>query len=411
MIGVRSEPVRRESMHKTFRTTGIVLYDETRIHHMHLKISGWVEHAHVTYEGQSVSRGQPLFSLYSPELYATEQEYVLALEAADKIAASGSEAAQGARAIAEAMRQRLVLWDVEAGEIERLERSREAKRNVVFYAPVGGIVHGLNVRHGMYVTPEVELFSFADLSRVWVEADIYESELGLVKTGQSASLTSEAYPGQTLGGRVSYVYPFLDAATRTNRARFEFGNPGLRLKPQMFVNVTMDIPLGELLSVPEEAVLRTGERSIVFVEEPEGHFTPREIMPGHSDSKRAAVLSGLREGELVVVSGNFLLDSESRILSAGSPAHEGGHAGHGAPQTGAVPGKTSALGAAPPAYPLRHCVVGGEALGSMGEPFSFEHAGRLVMLCCKGCLKKFNETPALYLKKLDEAAGAKAGAS
>jgi Cu(I)/Ag(I) efflux system membrane fusion protein len=329
LIGVRTTSVERRALTKKLRTVGVVQFDETRIRHMHLKISGWIEEAFVTFKGQKLHRGQPMFTIYSPELFATEQEFVLALEAVQKIGRGAqSEAARGAQAILEAARRRLLLWDIEPHEIERLQRTREPQRAVTFHASISGFVHHINMRRGMYVTPEMELFSFADLSRVWVEAAVYEYELGLIKEGQTAWLTLSYYPERRFHGKVFYIYPTLDAKTRTARVRFEFANPELHLKPNMYADVNMEIPLGKALAVPRDVVLDTGTRKIVFVALGDGRFEPRDIAVGREAEGYYEVLDGLREGEEVVSNANFMIDSESRIKAALSQMTGGGHAGH-----------------------------------------------------------------------------------
>jgi RND family efflux transporter MFP subunit len=329
LIGVRTAAVERRPLTKKLRTVGIVQFDEGRIHHMHLKISGWIEETFVTFEGQKLVEGQSLFTIYSPELFATEQEFVLALEAVQRIGrGTQSEAAEGAQAILEAAHQRLLLWDIDQHEIERLQRTREPEPVVTFHAHISGFVHHLNIRHGMYVTPEMELFSFADLSHVWVEAAVYEYELGLIKEGQIAWLTLSYYPEQHFLGKVLYIYPTLDAKTRTARVRFEFANLEFRLKPNMYAEVNMEIPLGKALSVPRDVVLDTGTRKIVFVALGDGKFEPRDITVGREAEGFYEVLGGLREGEEVVTNANFMIDSESRIKAALDQMTGGGHSGH-----------------------------------------------------------------------------------
>jgi RND family efflux transporter MFP subunit len=329
LIGVRTAAVERRALTKKLRTVGVVQFDEERIYHTHLKISGWIEEAFVTYEGQRLHRGQPVFTLYSPEVFATEREFVLALETVQKIGrGEQSGATRGAQAILEATRQRLQLWDIEPREIERLQSTREPQRAVTFHAYMDGFVHHLNLRHGMYVTPEMELFSLADLSWVWVEAAVYEYELGLIREGQVAWLTLSYYPGRRFHGKAIYIYPTLDAKTRTARVRFEFANPEFHLKPDMYADVNMEIPLGRALSVPRDVVLDTGTRKIVFVALGDGRFEPRDIAVGREAEGYYEVLGGLREGEEVVSNANFMIDSESRIKAALSQMTGGGHAGH-----------------------------------------------------------------------------------
>jgi Cu(I)/Ag(I) efflux system membrane fusion protein len=328
-------------MAKVIRTVGVVEQDETRVRHIHTKITGWIEDLHVDFTGKEVRRGAPLLSIYSPELVSTQEEYLLALRARERVSGSPfPEVAGSGESLLRSTRRRLELWDITEAEIRRLEETGEPKKDLTLYSPISGFVLHKTALEGMYVQPGTELFTIADLSEVWVHADVYEYELPLVAVGQEATLTLSYSPGELFHGRVDYVYPTLDAATRTAKVRFRFPNAGLDLKPQMYANVEIRVDLGERLAVPEEAILDTGRRQVAFIAEGDGWFAPREVKTGQKAEGLVEVLEGLAEGERVVTSGNFMIDSESRLeasitAAAGDDGGDGrrtrdqtGHAGH-----------------------------------------------------------------------------------
>jgi RND family efflux transporter MFP subunit len=331
LIGVVVSSVARRPLSTAVRAVGQVVVDEQRLSDVHTKIEGWVEKLYANQTGKIVRKGQPLLTIYSPELVSTQQEMLVALRARERVKDSPfPEVRRSGDSMVAAARQRLRLWDVSEAEIARLEKTGETKKALTIYAPATGYVMEKMVVEGMRVMPEMTLYRLVDLSRVWVEADIYEYEAPIVTVGQQAKLTLAAHPGQTLSGRVTYIYPMVETMTRTLKARLEFANPGLMLKPGMYTNVVIEAPAGEALAIPEEAVLDSGTRKIVFVKEGEGTFIPREVTLGARAGGYYPVLSGLKEGELVVSSPNFLLDSESRLQAALQAARAGGeHAGHG----------------------------------------------------------------------------------
>jgi Cu(I)/Ag(I) efflux system membrane fusion protein len=265
-----------------------------------------------------VRRGEPLLTIYSPELVSTQEEYLLALRSRDRLAESPfPEVKESGQTLLEAARKRLKLWDISEQDIARLAETGEAQKALTLHAPsTGYVMEKGNAIEGMRVTPGMALYELADLSRVWVEADVYESEASLVEVGQEARLVLPASGGQGCPGRVSYIYPTVEVKTRTVKARLECGNPGLRLKPDMYVDVEIAVPTAEVLAVPQEAVLDSGVRQVVFVEEEEGRFLPREVTVGPRAGGYYPVISGLQEGESVVSSPNFLIDSESRFQAA-----------------------------------------------------------------------------------------------
>jgi len=317
LIGVATQIVRRGPFIRRIKTVGRVTVDETRLHHVHTKVTGWIEALHSPATGEYVRKGQPLLSIYSPELLASQEEYLVALRNRDAMGDQAPPAAgQRAEELLESARQRLLLFDLTEEQIRRLTASGTAERTVTLEAPISGYVLVRNVTHGERIEANTTLIEIADLSRVWVIASVYEYELPFLRVGQPAEMTLSYLPGRSIRGRVALVYPVLDAATRTVQVRLEFPNPDLKLKPEMYADVELRGDLGERLAVPESAVLSTGTRDIVFVSQGEGTFEPREVRLGLRASDAVEILDGLAEGEAVVTSGNFLIDSESRLKSA-----------------------------------------------------------------------------------------------
>jgi Cu(I)/Ag(I) efflux system membrane fusion protein/cobalt-zinc-cadmium efflux system membrane fusion protein len=318
-MGVRTAKVKVQPLSRTIRANSRIMFNERQISRVSTKINGWVDKLHVRAAGDPIRQGQVLLSLYSPELVSTQQEYLLALKNWRAMAKSSfPELQEGAKRLLEASRQRLQFWDVPAAQIEALERTGEIRKNLPLNSPVNGIIIKREVTDGQYVTAGQTLLEVADLTTVWVEADVYEYELPWIKVGQPAVMTLTYLPGQTFHGRVQYIYPYLSGATRTARVRLDFPNPSLRLKPDMFAQVEIKAPLGQATPViPSEAVLDTGEKQHVFISLGEGRFEPREVKLGLQDNdNRRQVLSGLKGGEEVVTSAQFLLDSESRFREA-----------------------------------------------------------------------------------------------
>jgi RND family efflux transporter MFP subunit len=316
LIGVRTQRVQRQALVRNLRTTGEVVADESKIAHVHVKVSGFVEDAYVNFVGQLVKKGQPLFTLYSPDLVSAEQEYLIAKRGAQELGASHfSEVSTGAKALLEATRERLRLWDVSDEQIRKLDETGEVSHTLTFYSPITGFVQDRKVYHHTAVTPDTELYMISDLSTIWVNADVYEYEVPFVHIGQRAEVRLSYYPGKTWTGRVSFIYPSVDPATRTVKVRLEFPNPNYQLKPQMFADVQFNVDYGNQIVVPQEAVLDSGNDQVVFVAH-DGYFEPRRIRIGAQVDGKVIVLSGLRAGETVVTSGNFLIDSESRLKSA-----------------------------------------------------------------------------------------------
>ncbi len=318
-MGVRTAKVEKQLLSRTIRAVGKVVYDERQLAVVNTKISGWVERLHVKATGDPIRKGQALLSIYSPELVSTQREYLLALKNRQNLEKSPFlDLKEGAQRLLEASRLRLQYWDIPTSEITRLERTGEVKKNLTLYSPVHGIVTKRNVTEGQMVQPGMPLLEVADLSTVWVEADVYEYELPWIKVGQHAQMTLQYIPGKTFHGKIHYIYPYLSGATRTVKVRLAFPNPGLKLKPDMFSQVQLTQTLSEPSVVaPSEAVLNTGERQHVFIALGKGQFEPREVKIGmHGDDGRLQILAGLQGGEEVVTSAQFLLDSESRFREA-----------------------------------------------------------------------------------------------
>lgn len=317
LIGVRTAEVKRETLVRDVQTNGQVTADETKIAHVHVKISGFIEKVFVDSVGQLVKKGQPLFTIYSPDLVSTQEEYLIAKRGEKTLGNSPfAEVAQGSQSLLRSTRERLKLWDITDEQIRKLDESGEISRTLTFYSPISGFVTDRKAFPQTSVTPETELYTVSDYSTIWVNADVFEYEVPFVKLGQQAEVQLSYYPGKTWRGRVSFIYPTVDPATRTIKVRMEFPNADFQLKPQMFADVKLKIDYGNQIVVPQEAVLDSGKEQTVFVAHEGGSFEPRKITTGAKVGGKVMVLSGLKAGETVVTSGNFLIDSESRMKSA-----------------------------------------------------------------------------------------------
>ncbi len=318
-MGLRTAPVERRDLNRTIRTVGLVEYEEPRQFAVNSKIDGWVERLYVNETGQFVKKGQPLLDIYSPELVAAQQEYLLALRNRDRLAQSTfAEIAAGGERLLEAARTRLKYWDISARQIAELEKSGQPRKTLTLYSPYSGVVTKKDVVEGMRVMSGVDLLQISDLSRVWVHADIFEFELPWVRPGLSATVELPFAAGPDRVGKITYLYPYVIGETRTTQARIEFENPGLELRPGMYTNVRIAAqPVTDVLAVPNHAVLRSGKRETVFVALGEGRFEPRVVTTGVTDNEGfVQILSGLRVGERVVTSAQFMLDSESKLQEA-----------------------------------------------------------------------------------------------
>ena len=314
LAGVKTATARLEKVERTVRTVGIVVPDETRVRHVHTKVAGWIDKLFTNFTGQDVKLGQPLLSIYSPELLASQQEFVSALKAAAEMARQGDPESKAlGRELLTSARRRLELFDVPKGLIERLKKTGQPQRNVMLEAPVAGFVTAKGIYEGQQVEPGMELFTVTDLSQVWIEAELYEYEASEVKVGQEATLSLTFDPGVLLKGKVAYVFPYLSPESRTLKVRFNFPNPGLKLKPQMYANVSLALDSARGVVIPDSAVIDTGVRQVVFVETKAGFFVPRQVRLGVRGGGQAQVIKGVAPGEQVVDRANFLLDSESRL--------------------------------------------------------------------------------------------------
>ncbi len=330
LIGVRSASAAQATLEEQIRTVGRVGYDERKFTQVTLKVSGWVRKVFVDSIGRSVRKGEPLFTIYSPDLLATQDEYLLALKTRSKLVSSPlDEAKANADALVVSARERLRLWDVTDSQIVALEHQGKAEPVLTIYAPSSGIVMKREALPGKYVEPGTTLYEIADISTVWISADIYESEMAAVKINQPARVTFAAYPEETFHGKVSYVYPTMNPETRTAGVRLEFANPGWRLKPGMYGNVTLQTNAVSTLVVPKEAVLNTGLRQLVFMDLGQGRYEPVPVKLGRRGQDDVEVMEGLKEGDRIVTSANFLLDAESKLASASSMQNMMGRVGMG----------------------------------------------------------------------------------
>jgi len=318
-MNLRVAKVERRDISNVIRAYGRVTYAEDKEFSVNTKISGWIEKLYVNTTGQKVRKGQPLLEIYSPELVSTQEEYLLALNNYEKLSSSQYESVRNnAKKMLTLARDRLEYWDISKPEIDKIEKTGQSRRTILLKSQITGVVTHKAVVEGDKVGPGKDLFHIADLSKIWVEASVYESELFLIKVGQNADLELDHLMGQKLEGKVDFIYPYLDQKSRSNKVRLVFENRDLLLKPDMFATVRIiSHAASDSLAIPTEAVIHSGKRKLVFVTEGDGKFEPREIRIGaESDDGYIQVISGLFEHEAVVVSGQFLLDSESRTREA-----------------------------------------------------------------------------------------------
>jgi Cu(I)/Ag(I) efflux system membrane fusion protein len=318
MIGVRTLKVAARPLSRTIRTVGRIEYDEKTLATVNTKVEGWIEKLFVNYTGKYVEKGEPLAAIYSPELFATQKELLNLLRWTKSLKGRASPEldsmlAADAAAILDAARERLRLWDITDEEINKIEETGIPIRTLTIYSPVTGYVVQKTALQGMRVMPGEKLFDVADLSTLWVIADVYEYELPLVTLGQAAKIRLSYFPGKEFSSRIDYIYPTLSPDTRTAKVRFTIPNPSGHFKPQMFTDVELKISLGKRLAVPEDAVIDTGERQIVYVHRGEGYFEPREVSLGLKADVLVEVIRGLKAGEEVASSASFLIDSEAKL--------------------------------------------------------------------------------------------------
>lgn len=314
MIGVKYEAVARRPLEKVIRTVGRVAVDERRLAKVTIKFHGWIEKLLVSAVGDHVKKGDVLFTIYSPDLVATQEEYLLALESRKQLGESEfPEVARGSKDLLDSARHRFHLWDIGDEHIRQLERTGQVLRTLPIHSPITGTVIRKEVLQGAHVEAGDELYTIADLSHIWILADVYEYELGFVKHNQKATVTLSYEPGTVLNGIVGFVYPTLDPKTRTAKVRVELDNADEKLKPDMYANVELQADLGTKLAIPQEAVIESGQKQVVFLHHGGGRLEPRLIQTGAKTGAWYEVIEGLKEGDHVVTSANFLIDSESRL--------------------------------------------------------------------------------------------------
>ena len=367
-LGVTYTTAEPRALQKTIRTVGRIEASEDRVADVTPKIAGYVEKLHVATTGESVRRGQPLLTLYSPELVSAQEELVTALRLRDRVPEEAPEARRNAEEMVAAARRRLAWWDVTEAQIERLEQTGEVTRTLTFVSPVHGVVLEKPVLEGQRVSPGQLLYRLADLSEVWVLGEVFEQDLQFVREGSQAHIEVSAYPGKHLMGAVTFVYPTVDPQSRTNHVRVTLRNPEGRLKPGMFATIFFDVPMGEVLAVPMEAVVVTGERNLVFVHDASGMLQPRQVVLGPRGGEWVQILSGLEPGEEIVASANFLVDAESRLAggAGGMPGMQ-----HGASDMEGMGGGEPA--AAPPATDDEHAGHDMEGMGQAPADSGEEH--------------------------------------
>jgi Cu(I)/Ag(I) efflux system membrane fusion protein len=328
-LGVRSEPVMLREIDRVLRAVGKVEIDERRMHTIAPKFEGWIDRLHVNSTGQPVGRGQPLFDAYSPELVSAQREYAIAVQGSDGMKDAAPDAQASMRSLADASLARLKNWDISDEQLQQLRSGKDSRRTLTFRSPIAGIVIEKKAVQGMRFMPGEMLYQIADLSSVWILAEVFEQDLAQIKVGQSASVKINAYPERQFTAKVAYIYPTLNAQTRSVPVRLELANADGLLKPAMYASVEFSAggdggKNGKVLTVPASAVIHSGTRQIVLIDLGEGRFAPRAVKPGRQGEQYVELLGGVQEGEKVVVSANFLIDAESNLKAAlggfGAPA-------------------------------------------------------------------------------------------
>ncbi len=329
-IGIKVTKAIKKDAKKEIKALGTIVPDETKLTHIHTKFSGYVHHVFADYEGKLIQKGQPLFTVYSPELVSTQEEYLLALEAEKKLKGNRfPEIDKSQSALVEAAKRRLELWDITDEQINKLRETKQATKELTIYSHVDGFITKREVFEGTEIAPHETLYDIADLSKVWVFVEVYEVDLPFVMIGQSATINFQYGGEKSLTGKITYISPVIDPTTRTAKVRLEVNNSGYKLKPDMYVNAVILSDVGKQIVVPTRAVIDSGERKIVFVKSGKGQFTPQEVELGPEVNDERVIYSGLNEGDEVVTDGNFLLDSESNLETALQQMKTtGGHGGH-----------------------------------------------------------------------------------
>jgi RND family efflux transporter MFP subunit len=317
LIGVKFATVEHGAASRSIRTVGKVTFDETRVAHVHTRIEGWIEKVFVDFTGDVVKAGQPMLTIYSPEMLASQQELLLARRARDLMQANPlASAAEHGESLFEAAKRRLQLWDLSEDQIQQVLETGQPIRSITVRAPAGGFVTERKAFPNQKVTPDSDLYTITDLSRLWIMAEVFESDITSIKVGDPAYIIFPNGGPPSIAARVNYIQPQVDPMTRTLKVRLDANNPGMRMKPDMFVNVEFGIVTAAQVTVPADAVLDTGDRQTVFVDLGDGYLEPRQVVVGERFGDRVAITRGLTAGERVVSSGTFLIDSESQLKSA-----------------------------------------------------------------------------------------------
>ena len=342
LIGVKYGQVEMTGGSRTIRAVGKVGYDETRIQHVHTKVEGWIEKVFADFTGKLVEKGQPLLTIYSPDMLASQREYLLAVKAKDLMRNNTLESAfDQSESLVQAARRRLELWDLSEAQIDQVLKTGQPIKNITLYSPVTGYVTDRKAFPNVKVMPDTDLYTIVDLSRVWITADVFEYELPNIRLGDAARISLSYLPSKVFNARINYIQPQVDPMTRTLKVRLDMDNPRLLLKPDMYVDAQFQVDTPAKVTVPADAVLDAGERKTVFVDRGNGFFEPRQVQTGPREGDRITVLQGVKAGERVVTSGNFLIDSESQMKAAA--AGMGGMAG--------MPGMTNQATTPPKAQP------------------------------------------------------------
>jgi RND family efflux transporter MFP subunit len=327
LIGVRFATVELSGQARSIRSVGKVTFDETRVAHVHTRIDGWIEQVFVDFTGDFVKQGEPMLTIYSPEMLASQQELLLAARARDLMRDNPlASAAEHSNSLFEAARRRLELWQLNDDQINQVLKTGQTIHSITLYAPASGFVTERKAFPNQKVTPDSDLYTITDLSRIWIVADVFESDITSIKVGDAAYVQFPSGNTPSLGAKVTYIQPQVDPMTRTLKVRLDAPNPGLRMKPDMYVTVEFGIAGAKELVVPADAVLDTGDRQTVFVDLGNGYLEPRQVVGGERYGDRVAITRGLSAGERVVSSGTFLIDSESQLRAAarsmGTPQHQ-----------------------------------------------------------------------------------------
>jgi Cu(I)/Ag(I) efflux system membrane fusion protein len=317
LAGVQTAQAEVKSLSKDIKTTGKIAMNESGRTYITSRVEGRVDELYVSADGETIAEGQAIASVYSPTYIAAQEEYLLAAESVQKLKGAGKDVVQINNRLLEAARRKLQLLGVSDEDVSQLEQTHQANDHMIIYAQFGGTVLEKLLLPGAYIMPGEKLYSLSDLSTVWMYADLYEKDLADIKIGQPVTVTSSAYPGEVFNGQVTFINPILDDSSRTVKVRVAMGNPSGRLKPNLFVNAAISVPLGEKLVVPESSLLDTGTRKVVFVAQGEDTFVKRDVVIGKEADGYIQILSGLEPGEVVVTAATFLIDSQTQLGSGG----------------------------------------------------------------------------------------------